>query len=345
MTTTVGDAPGSEQARRTSNGHDNVPVAFKLQRAVDAGQDHMRGGHDPDAVTVVIYADYLCPYCRHLRRVMGRLRKAFGERLAYIPRHFPNERAHPGAEFIARAAEAAAKQGRFWEMHDWLYEQEPPITQQQVLEFARALGLDMERFRRDVDHDETRWRVIEDVAEGRRNGVTGTLTVFVDGIRYDGAWDFYSMLEAGYGAYIVPGVVVLIMQQTLMLAIALSLARGSNRADCRSVRTSAAISRHRQPSRRPFRLPPGPRRRRPGTRLARLLPLPARRQSYARAGARVGYPAKAPHSEPPPKVADLQPLRRPALQFSLPWSFFRIGKFQLRSIHPRDTHRSPSIHC
>jgi NhaA family Na+:H+ antiporter len=176
--------------------HVNAPAAFKLQRAVDAGRDHVRGGHDPRTVTVVAYADYLCPYCRHLHHVMSRVHEAFGERLAYVFRHFPNERAHPGAEFIARAAEAAAKQGRFWELHEWVYEQEPPITQQQVLEFAHALGLDMERFHRDLQRDGTRRRVVEDVAEGRRNGVTGTPTVFIDGIRYDGAWDFYSLLEA-----------------------------------------------------------------------------------------------------------------------------------------------------
>ena len=92
----------------------------------------MRGGHDSDAVTVVVYADYLCPYCRRLRRVLTRLREALGERLAYVFRHFPNERAHPGAEFWARAAEAAAKQGRFWEMHDWLFEHEPPVDEQRA---------------------------------------------------------------------------------------------------------------------------------------------------------------------------------------------------------------------
>jgi Na+:H+ antiporter, NhaA family len=119
-----------------------------------------------------------------------------GERLAYVFRHYPNERAHPGAEFIALAAEAAANQGHFWEMHDWLYAQETPLTQNHVLEFVSTLGLDMERFRRDLDSEDTRQRVEEDLAEGKRNGVTGTPTVFVDGIRYDGAWDFYSMLEA-----------------------------------------------------------------------------------------------------------------------------------------------------
>ena len=147
-------------------------------------------------VNVVLYGDYLCPYCRRLRPVLDRLRQTFGERLAYAFRHFPNERVHPGATFIHRAAEAAARQGRFWEMHDRLYGQEPPLGEEQVFEIAGELGLDIERLRRDLESDDTRRRVDEDLAEGRRNGVTATPTVFVDGIRYDGAWDFYSMLEA-----------------------------------------------------------------------------------------------------------------------------------------------------
>jgi NhaA family Na+:H+ antiporter len=172
-------------------------AAVRLQRAIDPGRDHVRGGATSDAVvSVVFYGDYLCPYCRRLRQVLDRLRQALGERLAYVFRHFPNERAHPGAIFVARATEAAARQGRFWEMHDRIYEQEPPLSEKQVIEITAALGLDLERFRRDVDSDETRRRVDEDLAEGRRNGVTGTPTIFIDGIRYDGAWDFYSMLEA-----------------------------------------------------------------------------------------------------------------------------------------------------
>ena len=81
-------------------------------------------------------------------------------------------------------------------MHDWLYEQEPPIAERQIRDFARDLGLDMTRFDRDLESDDTRARVEEDLAEGKRNGVTGTPTFFIDGVRYDGAWDFHSMLEA-----------------------------------------------------------------------------------------------------------------------------------------------------
>jgi len=169
---------------------------FRLLRPIDPGRDHARGGGVPDPLSVVAYADLLCPYCQRLRQVMVRLREALGQRLTYVFRHFPSERAHPGAERLARAAEAAANQGRFWEMHDWIYGRARPIAEQDVLEFARSLGLDMKRFAIDVDGEETRRRVDEDLAEGRRNGVTGTPTLCVDGIRYDGAWDFYSMLEA-----------------------------------------------------------------------------------------------------------------------------------------------------
>jgi NhaA family Na+:H+ antiporter len=126
---------------------------------------------------------------------MRRLRDALGDRLVYAFRHFPNERAHPGATRIAQATEAAANQGRFWEMHDWIYDNDQPATEARVTEHARSLGLDMARFAADLESPEVRARVEDDLADGRRNGVTGTPTLFTDGIRYDGAWDFYSLLE------------------------------------------------------------------------------------------------------------------------------------------------------
>lgn len=171
-------------------------AALRLQRPVDPARDHVRGGNVPDTVVVVAYADLLCPYCQRLRRVLLRLREALGNRLVYVFRHFPNERAHPGAERIARATEAAAAQGRFWEMHDWIYDSRSPVNEERVASFARSLGLDMAKFKADLESPETRTRVDEDHDDGERNGVTGTPTLFVDGIRYDGAWDFYSLLES-----------------------------------------------------------------------------------------------------------------------------------------------------
>ena len=171
-------------------------LELTLRQPVDPERDHVRGGGmRPDAVTVLIYGDYLCPFCRRLRYILDRLRQAMGDRMAYAFRHFPNERAHPGSTFAHQAAEAAAAQGRFWPMHDALYTLEPSLTEDHILEAARGIGLDMERFARDVADREIAARVEQDLEDGRRNGVTATPTIFVDGQRYDGAWDFYSMLE------------------------------------------------------------------------------------------------------------------------------------------------------
>lgn len=176
---------------------DKPQAGLTLLRRVDLGRDHARGGLDNDeAVTLVVYGDYLCPYCRRLRVVLAELRSAFGESLIYVYRHLPNEREHPGAELLSRAAEAAAAQDKFWEMHDWLYEKSPPISMEQVLDFAHRIGLDPGHFQRDLDSEATRLRVDEDLAEGRRNGLTVTPTLFVNGQRYDDAWDFHSLFEA-----------------------------------------------------------------------------------------------------------------------------------------------------
>src|SRR5262249_19775149 len=168
---------------------------LRLHREVDPDRDHIRGAMPADAVVVVAYQDFLCPYCRRLRQVFRRLREALGDRLVYVFRHFPNERANPGAELASRATEAAARQGHFFEMHDAIFDRKPPIGRPELIEMARAIGLDVDRFERDLASDLTHARVEQDVADGRKNGVTGTPTLFVDGVRYDGAWDYHSMLE------------------------------------------------------------------------------------------------------------------------------------------------------
>src|SRR5437588_44942 len=175
---------------------ETAPDRLWLRHSVNAQHDHIRG--DPaaaDAVTVVLYGDYLCPFCRRLRPVMRQLRDALGDRLVYVYRHFPNEKAHPGATFFALASEAAARQGCFWDLHDWLFDHPAP-SRAELLDHIRSLGIDMDRFQRDVESDDTRRHVEEDRKQGRKNGVTGTPTIFVDDLRYDGAWEFYSMLEA-----------------------------------------------------------------------------------------------------------------------------------------------------
>lgn len=175
-----------------------MPAAahLRLRDAVDPGRDHIRGAGGADAVTVVGYLDFLCPYCRKLWPVLRRLRATLGQRLIYVFRYFPIERAHPGAELAARAAEAAARQGKFFEMHDWLFDHQLPIAHDDLLAAAQELGLDGERFARDLASADVSARVTTDESNGRATGVTGTPTLFVDGVRYDGAWDYHSMLEA-----------------------------------------------------------------------------------------------------------------------------------------------------
>ena len=98
----------------------------RLLGPIDFRRDHARGdGARNGRMTVLIYGDYLCPYCRRLRQVLDRLRRVLGERMVYVFRHYPNERAHPSSELASTAAEAAGQQGYFWEMPDALYEREP----------------------------------------------------------------------------------------------------------------------------------------------------------------------------------------------------------------------------
>jgi Na+:H+ antiporter, NhaA family len=175
--------------------HDRT-APLRLRDGVDPVRDHIRGRSAPDSITAVGYQDFLCPYCRRLRPVFRRLRDTLGGRFVYVFRHFPIERANPGAELAAQAAEAAGRQGKFFEMHDRLFDRELPIGRDELLASAREIDLDMERFERDLDSDSVRERIAADVSGGRTNGVTGTPTLFVDGVRYDGAWDYHSMLEA-----------------------------------------------------------------------------------------------------------------------------------------------------
>ncbi len=174
----------------------NETIQHRLTRPVDSRLDHVRGGTPKDADSVlVIYNDYLCPYCRRLKAITDRLREDLGNRVAFVYRHFPNERSHPGARKIAAAVEAAAKQGKFWEMHDAMFERDPPLTDAFVDETAARLGLDMPRFHHDAKDLRTIHHVDRDIADGKASGVSATPTIFVDDLRYDGPWDFYSMLE------------------------------------------------------------------------------------------------------------------------------------------------------
>ena len=172
-----------------------VKVIAKLAVPVDERQDHIRGSIDAP-VTLVAYADYQCPYCLKLRAIIQDLEEHLGDQLRVVFRHFPNERLHPQAPRAAEAAEAAAAQGRFWDMHKHLYAHQQELDDAGLERAAEELDLDVDRFRRDLSAGNHAARVSEDVAGAKQSRVSGTPTLFINDIRYDGAWDFESLLEA-----------------------------------------------------------------------------------------------------------------------------------------------------
>jgi diadenylate cyclase len=158
-------------------------------------RDHVRGPEDAP-VTLVKYGDYECPYCGQLHPVLEELRERSGERVRFVFRHFPLDSVHPRARRAALAAEAAASQGRFWEMHDLLYENQDELGEEDLTRHAAELGLDLRRFEEDLANDHHAWRIEEDRLGGERAGVGGTPALFVNGVRYAGPMDLDGLLAA-----------------------------------------------------------------------------------------------------------------------------------------------------
>src|SRR5579883_575340 len=151
-------------------------------------RDHVRG---PAAapLTLVEYGDYECPYCGQAYPIVRELQRRMGERLRFIFRNFPLVQAHPHAEHAAEAAEAAAQQGRFWEMHDYLFEHQRALDDAALFAYADALGLDRASFAEALRDGGLEARLREDLLSGVESGVDGTPTFFINDVRHDAAWD------------------------------------------------------------------------------------------------------------------------------------------------------------
>ncbi|HEV8636398.1 MAG TPA: DsbA family protein [Chloroflexota bacterium] len=158
-------------------------------------RDHVRGPADAP-VTLVEYGDFECPYCAAARPIVRELFERLGGRLRVVHRHFPLTHEHPRAQAAAEAAEAAAVQGKFWEMHDLLYASPTRLADADLRGHAAALGLDLGRFDAERATHAHAARVREDAAGGARSGVSGTPTFFVDGVRHDGPVDLRELLAA-----------------------------------------------------------------------------------------------------------------------------------------------------
>jgi protein-disulfide isomerase len=158
-------------------------------------RDHVQGSaHAP--VTLVEYGDYECPHCGRAYPIVKEVQEQLGSRLRFVFRNFPLAEIHPHAQQAAEAAEAAAAQGHFWEMHDALFEHQRALGDRHLSEYAAAIGLDEARFKEELANHQHTPRVREDFLSGVRSGVNGTPTFFINGLRHDDAWDLETLVNA-----------------------------------------------------------------------------------------------------------------------------------------------------
>jgi Na+/H+ antiporter NhaA len=184
--------PESVRARQVAGTAEEI---LDLSDDVDPDRDHVRGS-DGAPVTLIEYGDYECPYCGQAEVVIRELLDSFGDDLRYVWRNLPLNDVHPNTQMAAEAAEAAASQGRFWEMHDKLLAHQDALTPGDLERYAQELGLDLERFWDELRHREHAERVAEDVATADASGVAGTPSFFINGRRHQGAYDVDTLTDA-----------------------------------------------------------------------------------------------------------------------------------------------------
>jgi protein-disulfide isomerase len=158
-----------------------------------AKRDHIQGPIDA-SIMLVEYGDYECPFCGEAYPIIKTILERLGDRLCFAFRNFPLVNSHPHAQHAAEAAEAAGAQGKFWEMHDMLFENQEALDDEDIAQYAATLGLDVRRLIDEVVTGVHSARVREDFRSGARGGVNGTPTLFINGVRHEGTSD--SLLAA-----------------------------------------------------------------------------------------------------------------------------------------------------
>jgi protein-disulfide isomerase len=166
----------------------------KLLLPVSKSKDHIQGSADAP-VTLVEYGDFECPYTRQafpiIKEIIGRL----GDSICFVFRNFPLNEIHPHAERAAEAAEAAATQDKFWQMHDYLFEHQEALDDHHLTVYAQKIGLDTNRFKREMLGRIHAPAIMESLKHGIKSGVDGTPTFFLNGTRYEGSWDSATLLK------------------------------------------------------------------------------------------------------------------------------------------------------
>jgi len=183
----IQDAVGSGGPRGAAARPDARPdPAQKVE--IPLGDSPVRGPAEAD-VTIVEYSDFQCPFCARALPTLNQIRSTYGDRVNLVYKHLPL-RIHPEAPGAAAAAEAARLQGRFWEMHDKIFAGHTELSDAKYVQWARELGLDMERFESDRKSEAVRARIARDEAEADRLGVSGTPAFFINGRFLSGAQPF-----------------------------------------------------------------------------------------------------------------------------------------------------------
>jgi Na+/H+ antiporter NhaA len=184
--------PEALRARQVARTAEDI---LDLVADVDTEYDHIRGPDDAP-VTLVEYGDFECPYCGMAEGAIRELLASHGGDVRYVWRHLPLNDVHPSAQLASEASEAAAAQGKFWEMYDILLAHQGELTPRDLTRYATELGLDVDRFREELRRREYAPRVSEDVASADESGVSGTPTFFINGRRHYGVYDIDTLTEA-----------------------------------------------------------------------------------------------------------------------------------------------------
>ena len=159
-----------------------------LSEDIQPGRDHVRGPMDAP-VTLVEYGDYECPFCANAAGVVRALEQRMGSQMRFVFRHFPLSSVHPNAQIAAEAAEAAAAQRAFWEMHDTLFAHQRDLGSEALLRHAKSIGLSVGAFSAALVKHTYLAKVRRDFISGVVSGVNGTPSFYINGARHEGPWD------------------------------------------------------------------------------------------------------------------------------------------------------------
>jgi protein-disulfide isomerase len=171
------------------------PTPDQLTIRIDPERDHVLGPESAP-VTLVEFADFECSFCAKALPTVAEVRRRFGDRLRFAFRHFPIAELHPHAELAAEAAEAAGAQGRFWEMHALLFAHQDALLREDLMGYADELGLDRDRFARELDEHVHREAVALQAQGGAWIGVQGAPAFFIDGRQYRGPFEADALEQA-----------------------------------------------------------------------------------------------------------------------------------------------------